>query len=89
MITKYIETALAKHDITAKDIDFVLRTDITIWCDLGPSKRGNDRLMFIGFSSNGRLLEVGVEYMGDDVELVLHADCATFKHRKLFRETYK
>ena len=85
LITKYIQPELRKNNITIRDADFVLRLPITVWTDISPSRRGNDRLMFTGFDSSGRLLEIAVEYFDDeDIELVFHGDKATTKYRKLF-----
>jgi len=85
VVTKYLKDELAKHGVTPKDADFVLRSQISIWEDMGPSKHGNDRLMFVGFSAGGRLLEVAVEYFDEeDIELVFHANDATPKYKKLF-----
>jgi uncharacterized DUF497 family protein len=87
--TKYLEAELARHGVTPKDADFVLRSPITVWDDMGPSERGNDRLMFVGFDSQGRLLEVAVEYFDEeDIELVFHGDDATPQYRKLFERMH-
>jgi hypothetical protein len=84
-ITKYVDAELSKHSVTSRDVDFVLRSTISIWNDMGPSIRGNDRLMFVGFDTSGRLLEIGVEYFDDmGVELIFHGDDATPRYRKLF-----
>lgn len=49
-----------------------------------PSKRGNDRVMYVGWTSLGRLLEVGVEFMNKTQMQVFHAMEATKSYRKLF-----
>lgn len=83
--TKCLDNELAKHNVTQQDVDFVLRSDISIWTAMTPSERGNDRIMFVGFDSNGRLLEVGIEYFdNENLEVVFHAASATPKYRKLF-----
>jgi uncharacterized DUF497 family protein len=71
MIT-YNYKNLAKHGISNIDVDEVLNDPHTIWLDLGISRKGNDRLMFVGLTKSGRVLEVGVELVGDD-EYVFHA----------------
>lgn len=48
------------------EVDEILNDPRTIWLDLGVSREGNDRLMFIGLTRDGRALEVGVELIGDD-----------------------
>jgi hypothetical protein len=66
----------------------VLRSQV--WEELGPSERGNDRVMFVGFSQDGRLVEVGVEYFDEQSEeWVFHADIATAKYKKLFEKGMK
>jgi hypothetical protein len=81
--TRYLDDEWAGRNISRKDIDAVLRS--FVFDDMGPSKRGNDRLMFVGFDSSGRLLEAGVEYIdNEDVELVFHANDATPKYKKLY-----
>ena len=66
-------------------MDDVIATGI--WEELGPSARGNERLMFIGFTSSGRLLEIGVEYFDDkNLEYVFHADDATTHYKKIFKQ---
>lgn len=90
MRTKYLVDELAKHNVTPQDADFVLRSEISVWDNIGPSKRGNDRLMFVGLDSSGRLLEVGVEYLDDaDQELAFHANDATARYRKMFERARK
>lgn len=52
----------------------MLASDLTYYEELKPSERGNDRLMFVGWTQSGRILEVGIEYFdGDDREHVFHA----------------
>lgn len=75
--------SLNRHNISIADIDEVLGTGI--WEELTPSKRGYERLMFIGFTSEGRLLEVGIEYFDDNnIEHVFHADDASRRYRIIF-----
>lgn len=63
---------LAKHEVTTAEVNEVLNDSRTIWLDLGVSRTGNDRLMFIGITKTGRALEVGVELIDED-EYVFHA----------------
>jgi uncharacterized DUF497 family protein len=46
------------------------------------SDRGNPRRMWIGYTLTERILEVGVEYMNNDIEHIYHA-------RKAQKETIK
>lgn len=71
MIT-YDTGNLVDHDVTVTEVDEVLNNGRTIWIDLGASRDGNDRLMFVGLTRAGRVLEVGVELIEED-EHVFHA----------------
>jgi len=85
---EYNDAQISKHGLSRRDVDFTLRSEV--WDDLGVSRRGNDRIMFIGFSEDGRLIEVGVEYFEkEDIERVFHADLATPMYRKLFKARMK
>jgi hypothetical protein len=80
--------SLERHGISPLDFDEVLACGI--WDEMAPSQRGNARLMFVGFTSNGRLLEVGVEYFDDeDREHVFHADDANVQRRLEFEKRTK
>lgn len=80
--------SLERHGISQIDSDEVLASGI--WEEMPPSERSNARLMFIGFTSGGRLLEVGVEYFNDeDREHIFHANDATTHHRIVFEKKMK
>ncbi len=81
--TTYNLESLERHGVSPGDVDEAMATGI--WEELPSSERGNDRLMFIGFTASGRLLEVGVEYF-DDMEHVFHANDATNHYRHIFRQ---
>ena len=57
--------------------------------DLAPSQRGNDRLMFVGFTHEGELGEVGVEFLSETKWHVFHAMPATKPYRELFGQKRK
>lgn len=66
--------SLNRHSVTTEEVDDVLAEVV---CnakvyELSPGKDGNDRIMFVGLTSAMRLIEVGVEYIGDD-DHVFHA----------------
>jgi len=87
-LIEYDDAQISKHGLSRRDVDFALRSQV--WDDLGVSERGNDRLMFVGFAEDGRLIEVGVEYFDkEDKERVFHADLATPKYQKLFKKRMK
>jgi uncharacterized DUF497 family protein len=84
MVTYNTEN-LAKHDVTTVEVDEVLSDPRTIWLDLGPSGHGNDRLMFIGLTRAARVLEVGIELIGED-EYVFHSMPAGEHYLKEFND---
>ncbi|MBI4473317.1 MAG: hypothetical protein HY646_11665 [Acidobacteria bacterium] len=84
MVT-YNTESLTKHNVTVIEVDEVLSDSRTIWLDLGPSRDGNDRLMFIGLTKAVRALEVGIELIGED-EYVFHAMAAGEHYLKEFND---
>lgn len=83
MLTTYNDESLSRHGVSREDADCVIATGW--WFEMDRSERGNTRNMFVGFTRDGRLLEVGVEYFENkSQEHVFHADDAT----KIYRELY-
>ena len=78
MIT-YDDSNLKKHKVVRQEIDQVLdsRNLTTRVFDLAPARNGNERAMFVGLTLQGRLIEVGVEAIGDTEDHVFHAMDAT------------
>jgi len=76
---------LEKHGVTTDEVDEVLFND-PLDFDLEPSKDGNDRILFIGFTYAGRLLEVGVEYLHEEDEHIFHGMDATKHYRNAFEK---
>lgn len=54
--------------------------------ELPPSDRGNNRAMYVGFTSKGRLIEVGVEFLSKTKVIVFHAMVATKPYQKRFEK---
>jgi len=81
----YDRGSLDKHEVTTEEVDEVLANEPKDE-DIEPSARGNARVMFVGFTFEGRLLEVGVEYLPDGKEHVFHAMDATKAYRALFNK---
>jgi uncharacterized DUF497 family protein len=69
--------SLKRHDVSVDEIDEVLRSMVTVAVEIGPSRVGNDRVMLVGPTLNLRLLEIGIEYLPNDIEYVFHANDAT------------
>lgn len=83
--TVYNFESLDRHGVSVEDTDEVIEAGV--WKTMIPSKRGNERLMFVGFNANGRLLEVGVEYFdNDDIEYIFHAQDVTTRYRRVFEK---
>jgi len=59
MRTTYDKENLDKHKVSREEIDEVLANE-PIDEDIEPSVRGNVRVMFVGFTFQGRPLEVGI-----------------------------
>lgn len=85
MITRsYNQESLRRHNVSIDEILEVLRSPLTITVDLEPSFNGNDRVMWIGFTCNLRLIEIGMEYLPCDRERIFHAMDVTKLHRREF-----
>ncbi len=84
MKTTYNYQSLDKHGIKEEEVDdvYALGRDF----DLEPSIDGNDRIMVVGWTSAGRLLEIGIEYLPDGNEHIFHACDATKYYRRLFEK---
>ena len=90
MRTTYDDTNLADHKVSQDEVNEVLRSDVTIERDLPPSKRGNERLMLVGFTNEGRLLELGIEFFhSEEIMHIFHADDATKQYRTEFDREVK
>jgi len=85
MPVSYDDDNLAKHKVSHDEIDEVLDTDLRIECEMTPSDRGNERVMLVGFTLGGRLLEIGIEFF-DDHEHCFHANDATKQYRRKFEQ---
>ncbi len=81
--TTYNDESLKRHKVSHSEVNEALFS--AVWEEIPPSDRGNNRLMFVGFTGEGRLLEVGVEYFDDqDREHIFHAREATKASQELF-----
>ena len=90
MTRSYNEESLRRHDVSISELNEVLRSPLTITIDLEPSKRGNFRVIWVGFTLNLRLLEIGIEYLPGDKERIFHAMEATKQCRRAFeKEVYR
>ena len=86
MTRSYNHESLKRHGVTVDEINEVQRSPMNVVIDLETSHKGNDRVMWIGFTLNLRLLEIGVEYLPRDHEHVFHTMDATKTHRKEFEQ---
>lgn len=84
MKTTYNHDSLDKHGITEEEADEVYATGKDF--DMEPNEVGNDRIMVVGWTSIGRLLEIGIEYLPNGDEHIFHASDATKSYRQLFEK---
>lgn len=82
MKTTYNHESLSSHVVSIAEADDVYATGKDF--DLDPSECGNDRIMVVGWTASGRLLEVGIEYLPDGNEHIFHASGATQEYENLF-----
>ena len=82
MKTIYNCDSLNKHNITKEEVDQVYAMGKGF--DLNPSLKGNDRVIVVGWTATGRLLEIGIEYLADGNEYIFHANEATKHYQNLF-----
>lgn len=85
MIT-YQQENLTKHDVTEEEVDEAISNSL-VAVELPLSARLNNRVMLVGFTMEGRLLEVGVKYLTDEHEHFFHAMDATKEYRRLFAKS--
>lgn len=84
MKTTYNYESLHRHNVTDEEADEVYANGLDF--DLEPSPDGNDRIMVVGWTGTGRLLEIGIEYLPDGDEQIFHATDATRYYRGLFEQ---
>ncbi len=77
------EFNIKKNRVTVDEILEVIESDLSIAENLVPSERGNVRVMIIGWTFSGRILEIGIEYIAD-TEHVFHAMNAGKRYKKDF-----
>jgi uncharacterized DUF497 family protein len=83
-VITFDEGNLRRHSVTLQEADQVLdaRNLTTRVFELSPARNGNERLMFVGFTQEGRLLEIGIEIISDEDEHVFHGMDATKQYRQ-------
>lgn len=65
---------LAKHRVSEEDALYVFRARATVE-QLRPSRQGNDRILMVGWDTSGaRYLEIGIEFIGDEMLYIFHAE---------------
>ncbi len=81
---KILSSAL-KHGITEKEILSLSAYDkARARFEIHEDENGNPQEMIVGFSQNGKLLEIAVKYTAAN-DVIFHASKASFKYRRLFR----
>ena len=82
MRTSYNHESLDRHGISKEEVDESYATGKDF--DLPSSANGNDRIMVVGWTASGRLLEIGIEYWTNGDEYIFHAMDATRYYSELF-----
>lgn len=77
--------SLLRHDVTEHEIKQAIADPFVIDVEEGFSKSGFPRVMWVGYTESGRLLEVGIEYK-ENCDFVYHADNAQAKYRQLYHQ---
>lgn len=83
METSYNDHDLEENSVTLEEIDQVAASGSTVECSLGQSDHGHQRVILVGFTFEGRLLEVGIEFLDHCVH-VFHASTATAHYHSEF-----
>lgn len=74
-----------RHGISEKEILSLLAYDSNrAIFEIHEDENSNLQEMIVGFSQNGKLLEIAVKYTFSN-DIVFHASKASFKYRRLFR----
>lgn len=77
----YSEGYLKRKGVTLHEVAFVIASTLTREFDLPDSRRSNPRVMLVGFTPDGDLIEVGLEQAPDGYHL--------FHVRKPVSKTYR
>ncbi len=88
MTVTYDDDNLAKHKVSHDEVDEVMDADLRVDVELLPSRRGNQRIMLIAFTLQGRLLEAGIEFFPER-DHVFHADDASKQYKAEFERSIK
>lgn len=74
-----------RHGISEKEILSLLAYDSNrAIFEIHEDEYGNLQEMIVGFSQNGKLLEIALKYTATN-DVIFHANKASFKYRRLFR----
>lgn len=85
MVEIKILSSAFRHGISEKEILSLLAYDSTRTIfEIHDDEHGNTQEMIVGFSQNGKLLEIALKYTAIS-DIVFHANKASFKYRRLFR----
>ena len=83
------EKSAFRHGVSKDEVEEVLADPATEEFALEPSNQGNYRVMYVGFTIWGRLLEVGIECIHSPNQVFLHifhANKVSRQFRSLFKE---
>ena len=81
----YNDESLQRHHVSREEIQDVIASELSLYRDLEPSERGYSRIMTIGWTEDGRILKIGIEYFPDR-DHVFHANDAGKTYVKEFEK---
>jgi hypothetical protein len=77
--------SINRHKVSIEEVQNVLASDISFYEDLEPSERGHNRVMMIGWTEYGRILEIGIEFF-PDYDHIFHAKDAGKSYVQAFEK---
>jgi hypothetical protein len=84
----YNSKSLGRHGVCISDVNEILAMNnvTTREFDMPLSGSDNLRIMFVGYTFAGCLVEIGVEFMSEHQAYVFHGQTVSPKYRKLYQE---
>lgn len=89
-MTTFDHKNLRKHGVTRDEVLEVFQSNLSLMIELEPSKQGHQRLMIVGWTFGGRLLEIGIEFFHfQDHEHIFHGMDAGKNYRVQFERSLR
>ncbi len=84
VIFAFNEDSLKRHRVTQRECLEALVDPVKLLASSDESKAGNPTTIWVGMTTKGRLLEVGVEYL-EDMDWIYHANSARIHYRRAYK----